>query len=350
MHDLRLTKYDLWKVNRLAHVYVGKMGRHIKVTNRVPWSKEEDDLLKKAVEIYKGKNWKAVSLMLKTRTRAQCAHRWQKVLNPDIKKGAWTPEEDQCLINALKQHGQGKWSLTAESVPGRNGKQCRERWHNHLQPNVTKEPWSEREDDIVRNLRHAIGNKWATIAMMLPGRTENAIKNRWNAKLALERRPIREEDTKKVKSQLGHVMRKRSSSTLEPSPRESSSKEMKVAKTQSSVRRYNSMSDLSPFSSLSLLVQSAEILQAEEEKKALKSQQNGKESVQSSSIEHTSVLVTKTETRTQWMQPPPILANVAVETHQIDKSEKKKPFTNGSFNKSLPSDAGIPEKLDTIIL
>ena len=324
------------------------MGRHIKVTNRVPWSKEEDELLKEAVKIHNGKNWKSVSLMLKTRTRAQCAHRWQKVLNPDIKKGAWTPQEDECLINALKKHGQGKWSLTAESVPGRNGKQCRERWHNHLQPNVTKEPWSEKEDDIVRNLRQAIGNKWATIAMMLPGRTENAIKNRWNAKLALERRVISEEETEKAKSDLGRVMRKRSSSSIEQAPRQESMKERKVSdSSKNSVRRYNSMSDLSPFSSLSLLVQSAEILQAEEEKKAMKNQQGAQG--HESTISRTEVVIATAEKRAQWMQPPPIISSTTVECKVKSKTETTV-FTDGSFNKSAPSDAGIPAKLDTIIL
>lgn len=63
----------------------------------------------------------------------QCLHRWQKVLDPRLVKGPWKPEEDELINQLVAQHGARKWSVVAAALPGRIGKQCRERWHNHRQ-------------------------------------------------------------------------------------------------------------------------------------------------------------------------------------------------------------------------
>jgi hypothetical protein len=152
-----------------------------KIKNQKKWTKEEDELLITLAEKYSEKNWKEISKRFLKKNSLQCFSRYKRI-RPGIIKGSWKKEEDLRIIELVMKHGKA-WSKISKILGTRNGKQIRDRYINVLDPEIKKGKFTDDEDNKLVLLFKQHGPKWATIAKYYPNRTADMIKNRFHSSI-----------------------------------------------------------------------------------------------------------------------------------------------------------------------
>jgi transcriptional activator Myb len=181
------------------------------------WGSDEVKLLEYAVRTYLEKkkqgedkltthDWKEIANFIPGRTESQCLYKWNLTKHKvSFRKSTWQTIEDNILKELVKEYGKKHWQKIANELnqrmnngTKRAGKQCRERWLNHLDDRIRKDPWSCIEDLELLKKQQIIGNKWSDIVKYLPGRTENMVKNRFNTLAKQKREEKRNSSSKKL--------------------------------------------------------------------------------------------------------------------------------------------------------
>lgn len=131
------------------------------------------------------KNWEPIAKKLnRGKAPRDCQERWTRYLKPGSRKGQWTDDEDAIVVDAVQHSIEDpftRWSDLAQKLPGRVGKQVRDRWVNHLNPAINHLPFSREDDLLLWEGHHILGKRWVEISSKYfkGTRSENHIKNRW---------------------------------------------------------------------------------------------------------------------------------------------------------------------------
>ncbi|XP_050175923.1 snRNA-activating protein complex subunit 4 isoform X2 [Myiozetetes cayanensis] len=178
--------------NRTPFQCLQKYQIYNKDLKRKEWTKAEDQMLLELVqEMRVGSHipYKKIAYYMEGRDSAQLIYRWTKSVDPSLKKGPWTPEEDAMLLAAVKKYGEKDWYKIRTEVPGRSDAQCRDRYLKALHWDVKKGKWSLEEEEQLIELveKHGLGH-WSKIAAELPHRTGSQCLSKWKLMIGSKKR------------------------------------------------------------------------------------------------------------------------------------------------------------------
>ncbi|NWR09324.1 SNPC4 protein, partial [Paradoxornis webbianus] len=170
--------------NRTAFQCLQKYQIYNKDFKRKEWTKDEDQMLLELVQEMRVGNhipYKKIAYYMEGRDSAQLIYRWTKSVDPSLKKGPWTPEEDGMLMAAVQKYREKEWYKVRTEVPGRSDAQCRDRYLKALHWDVKKGKWSSEEEELLIELvqKHGLGH-WSKIASELPHRTGSQCQSKWS--------------------------------------------------------------------------------------------------------------------------------------------------------------------------
>lgn len=192
------------------HLYKSYMSFHELHKPQTDWTKEDDDVLWKAVMMHGTDDWKQISNYLDGKDTGSCFQRWYKYVNPSITKGKWTLFEDVKLVLYLEYFGKGKWCTISKKFSNRTDVQIRERWCNILDPHLKHSSrWYPEEDEILIKEASLNNFKWSQIATKFKGRTDNQCSRRYKTlitrnfrKLESKKRIIKMEKKEKMEEKI----------------------------------------------------------------------------------------------------------------------------------------------------
>ncbi|KAF1426317.1 snRNA-activating protein complex subunit 4, partial [Spheniscus magellanicus] len=213
--------------NRTPFQCLQKYQIYNKDLKRKEWTKGEDQMLLELVqEMRVGSHipYKKIAYYMEGRDSAQLIYRWTKSVDPSLKKGPWTPEEDAMLLAAVKKYGERDWYKIRTEVPGRSDAQCRDRYLKALHCDVKKGKWSLEEEEQLIELvqKHGLGH-WSKIASELPHRTGSQCLSKW--KLMIGSKKKRSRPTKRRHMQESSSSSESSSEDIELDLADSSEEE-----------------------------------------------------------------------------------------------------------------------------